>query len=53
MCSSTKKKNRYPPYERSLEIPTGGGGGILKVKILEAKYEAKLEFPWGRWSTKQ
>ena len=22
-----------------------GGGGVLKVKILEAKYEAKLEFP--------
>ena len=25
-----------------------GGGGVLKVKILEAKYEAKLEFPMGR-----
>ena len=24
------------------------GGGVLKVKILEAKYEAKLEFPEGR-----
>ena len=24
-----------------------GGGGCLKVKILEAKYEAKLEFPGG------
>ena len=24
----------------------GGGGGGLKVKILEAVYEAKLEFPW-------
>ena len=24
------------------------GGGGLKVKILEAKYEAKLEFPRGR-----
>ena len=24
-----------------------GGGGVLKVKILEAKYEAKLEFPGG------
>ena len=24
------------------------GEGVLKVKILEAKYEAKLEFPWGR-----
>ena len=25
-----------------------GGRGVLKVKILEAKYEAKLEFPGGR-----
>ena len=25
----------------------GGGGGVSKVKILEAKYEAKLEFPGG------
>ena len=24
------------------------GGGVLKVKILEAKYEAELEFPGGR-----
>ena len=24
----------------------GGGGGVLKAKILEAKYETKLEFPW-------
>ena len=24
-----------------------GGGGVLKAKILEAKYEAKLEFSWG------
>ena len=31
-----------------------GGGGILKVKILEAMYEAKLEFPRGRgWKTKK
>ena len=27
----------------SLEIPRGRG--VLKVKILEAKYEAKMEFP--------
>ena len=26
----------------------GGGGGGLQAKILEAKYEAKLEFPGGR-----
>jgi len=25
-----------------------GGGGVLKAKILEAKYEAKLEFLGGR-----
>ena len=25
----------------------GGGRGILEAKILEAKYEAKLEFPGG------
>ena len=46
MCSS--RKNPYPPHGRSLEIPRGGGGeGVLKVKILKAKYEAKLEFPGG------
>ena len=25
----------------------GGGGGILEVKILGAKYKVKLEFPGG------
>ena len=29
------------------------GGGGLKVKILEAKYEAKLEFPGGKGGVKQ
>ena len=29
----------------SLEIPRGRG--VLKFKILEAKYEAKMEFPGG------
>ena len=43
LCSS--KKNPYPPHGRSSEIPRGRG--VLKVKILEAKYEAKLEFPGG------
>ena len=43
MCSS--RKSPYPPHGRSLEISKGRGG--LKVKILEAKYEAKLEFPRG------
>ena len=35
----------YPPHERSLEIPRGRG--VLQAKFLEAKYEAKLEFPGG------
>ena len=43
MCGS--RKNPSPHHGRSLEIPRGRG--VLKVKILEAKYEAKLEFPGG------
>jgi len=34
-----------------LEIPRGRG--VLKAKILEAKYEAKVEFPGGRGDAKQ
>ena len=49
MCSS--RKNPYPPHARSSEIPRGRG--VLKAKILEAKYEAKLEFPWGSGGAKQ
>ena len=30
----------------------GGGGGFLKIKILEAKYEAKLEIPGGMGGAK-
>ena len=46
LCSS--RKNQYQPHGRSLEIPGGRGGGwVLKAKISEAKYEAKLEFPGG------
>ena len=44
LCSS--RKNQYPSHGRSLEIPRGRG--VLKAKILEAKYEAKLEFLGGR-----
>ena len=46
MCSS--RKYPYSAHGRSLKIP--GGWGVFKAKILEAKYEAKLEFPggWGR-----
>ena len=32
-------------HGRSLEIPRGRA--VLEAKILEAKYEAKLEFPGG------
>ena len=43
LCRS--RKNPYPSHGRSSEIPRGRG--VLKVKILKAKYEAKLEFPGG------
>ena len=43
MCSS--RKNPYPPHEGHWKFL--GGGGVLKAKILEVKYEAKLEFPGG------
>ena len=43
MCSF--RKNPYPPHGRSLEILRGRG--VLRAKILEAKYEDKLEFPGG------
>ena len=33
------------PHGRSLEIPRGRE--ILKAKLLQEKYEAKLEFPGG------
>ena len=31
----------------------GGGGGVIKVKVLKAKYEVKLEFPGGMGGAKQ
>ena len=43
---SSSSKNPYPPHGRSLEIPRGRG--VLEAKILEAKYDVKLEFPGGR-----
>ena len=49
LCSS--RKLPYPPHGRSSEMPRGRG--FLKVKILEVKYGAKLEFPGGRWGAKQ
>ena len=39
------QKKSIPTHGRSSEVPRGRG--VLKVKILEAKYEAKLEFPGG------
>ena len=39
------QKNPHLPHGRSSEITRERG--VLKVKILEAKYEAKLEFPGG------
>ena len=44
------QKKSIPTQGRSLEIPRGRGS--LKVKILEATYEARLEFP-GRRDPKQ
>jgi len=38
------EKNISPPHGRSSEIH---GEGVLKAKILEGKYEAKLEFLGG------
>lgn len=40
-----------PLYGSSLEIPKGRG--VLKAKLLEEEYEAKLQFPGGCWSAKQ
>ena len=45
------EKNPYSPHGRSSEIPMGSG--VLKAKILEAKYEAKLEFAGGMGGAKQ
>ena len=49
MCSF--RRNPYPPYGRSLELPWGRG--VLQVKILEAKYKAKMEFGGGGGGGKQ
>ena len=42
---SSSRKDPYPPHEGHWKCLGGGGGEVLGVKILEAKYEAKLEFP--------
>ena len=49
LCGS--RKYPYSPYGRSLEIPRGRG--VLKTKLLEGKYETKLEFPGGCGGAKQ
>ena len=40
-----EKPQPTPPHGWSAEIPRGRG--VLKVKISEAKFEARLEFPRG------
>ena len=51
LCNS--RKNLYPLRGRSLEIPRGRGGLKSQNNILEAKYEAKLEFRGGEVGAKQ
>ena len=46
-CALPKKINTHPKDGHRKFL--GGGGGVLKRKILEAKYDTKLEFPEGRW----
>ena len=43
---NSSRKNAHPPLGRPLEIPWGRG--VLKAKILEAKYEANTGISWGR-----
>ena len=43
-CAVPKKIHTYPKEGHCKYL---GGGGVLKAKILEAKYEAKIEFPGG------
>ena len=50
-CSAVPEKIHTHSKGRSSEIPRGRG--VLKVKILERRYEAKLEFPRGKGSAKQ
>ena len=45
-CALPKKINTHPKDGHRKFL---GGGGVLKRKILEAKYDTKLEFPEGRW----
>ena len=51
MCNHCAIPETSPPHGRSSGIPRGRG--VFKVNILEAKYEAKLEFPGGTRVAKQ
>ena len=42
-CAVTEKIHTHPKKGHQKFL----GGGVLKAKILEAKYEAKLGFPGG------
>ena len=44
------KKNTHPIEAHWKILEGGGGGGVLKAKISEARYEAKLRFLVGRES---
>ena len=48
---NSSRKNPSPPLGRSSEIPRGRE--VLKVKLLEEKYEAKLQFPGGTGGEKK
>ena len=50
-CAVPEKIHTPAPHGRSSEIPRGRG--VLNVKILEAKYKAKLEFHRGSRGAKQ
>ena len=47
MYCSVQEKVHTLLMEGHWKFLGGGGGGVLKVKSLEAKYEAQLEFPGG------
>ena len=46
VCAVPEKIHTHPEEGHYLEIPRGRG--VLEAKILEAKYQAKLEFPGER-----
>ena len=44
----THPKEGHQKFQAGKGGGGGGGGGVLKAKILEEKYETKLEFTRGR-----